>query len=65
MFNLLMFNVDWPSGRVTVPMGRMFEYTDDHITEQFREGGNPLLERNPISLHHILRRRSSLRILWG
>ena len=23
------------------------------------------LERNPISLHHILRRRSSLRILWG
>lgn len=45
MFNLLMFNADWPSGRVTVPMGRMFEYTDDHITEQFREGGNPLLER--------------------
>lgn len=45
MFNLLMFNVDWPSGRVTIPMGRMFEYTDDHITEQFREGGAPLLDR--------------------
>ncbi|WP_079415802.1 hypothetical protein [Thiomonas intermedia] len=45
MFNLLMFNADWPSGRLTVPMGRMFEYTDDHITEQFREGGNPLLDR--------------------
>lgn len=45
MFNLLMFNVDWQSGRVTVPVGRMFEYTDDHITEQFREGGNPLLDR--------------------
>lgn len=45
MFNLLMFNVDWHSGRVTVPVGRMFEYTDDHITEQFREGGNPLLDR--------------------
>ena len=45
MFNLLMFNADWPSGRVTVPMGRMFEYTDDHITEQFREDGIPLLER--------------------
>lgn len=44
MFNLLMFNVDWPSGRVTVPMVRMFEYTDDHITEQFREGGSPLLD---------------------
>lgn len=46
MFNLLMFNVDWPSGRVTVPKGRMFEYTDDHITEQFRDSGrNPLLDR--------------------
>ncbi len=45
MFNLMMFNVDWSSGRVSVPMGRMFEYTDDHITEQFQEGGNPLLDR--------------------
>ena len=46
MFNLLMFNVDWPSGRVTVPMGRMFEYTDDHITEQFRASDRtPLLDR--------------------
>ena len=24
MFNLLMFNVDWPSGRVMVPLARMF-----------------------------------------
>jgi hypothetical protein len=40
-----MFNVDWMLGRVTVPVGRMFEYTDDHITEQFRDGGNPLLDR--------------------
>jgi len=46
MFNLLMFNVDWPSGRVTVPTGRMFEYTDDHITEQFRASDRtPLLDR--------------------
>lgn len=46
MFNLLMFNVDWPSGRVTVPTGRMFEYTDDHITEQFRDSDRtPLLDR--------------------
>lgn len=43
MFNLLMFNTDWSSGRVTVPMGRMFEYTDDHITSQFRDSGNNLL----------------------
>lgn len=45
MFNLLMFNVDWPSGRVTVPMGRMFEYTDGYIVEQFHEGGSLLLDR--------------------
>lgn len=43
MFNLLMFNVDWSSGRVTVPMGRMFEYTDNHIASQFRDGGNNVL----------------------
>lgn len=45
MFNLLMFNVDWVSGRVTVPIGRMFEYTGDHITAQFRQNGSPLLDR--------------------
>jgi hypothetical protein len=45
MFNLLMFNVDWPSGRVAVPIGRMFEYTDDHIAAQFRDvAGNLLLD---------------------
>ena len=45
MFNLLMFNVDWASGRATVPIGRMFEFTDDHIAGQFRQDGNPLLDR--------------------
>lgn len=46
MFNLLMFNADWPSGRVTVPIGRMFEYTDNHIATQFRDSSNnPLLDR--------------------
>ncbi len=43
MFNLLMFNVDWSAGRVTVPLGRIFEYTDDHISAQFRDGSNNLL----------------------
>jgi hypothetical protein len=43
MFNLLMFNVDWQSGRVTVPIGRMLEYTDDRISAQFRDGSNQLL----------------------
>lgn len=45
MFNLLMFNVDWASGRATVPVGRMFEYTDDHIANQFRHEGSPILDR--------------------
>ncbi len=45
MFNLLMFNVDWPSGQVTVPASRMFEYTEDGITELYRKGGDPLLDR--------------------
>lgn len=26
-------------------MGRMFEYTEDYIADQFRQGGNPLLDR--------------------
>lgn len=43
MFNLLMFNADWSSGRVTVPIGRMFEYTDSHIAAQFRDSNNNLL----------------------
>ena len=43
MFNLLMFNVDWSAGRVTVPLGRIFEYTDAHISAQFRDGSNDLL----------------------
>lgn len=43
MFNLLMFNVDWSAGRVPVPLGRIFEYTDAHISAQFRDGSNNLL----------------------
>lgn len=43
MFNLLMFNVDWSADRVTVPLGRIFEYTDAHISAQFQDGSNNLL----------------------
>jgi len=45
MFNLLMFNVDWRSGRAIIPTGRMFEYTDDQIADQFRQDDNPRLDR--------------------
>ena len=45
MFNLLMFNTDWSSGRVTVPMGRMFEYTENHTKAQYQDNRNqPLLD---------------------
>ncbi|HSN24616.1 MAG TPA: hypothetical protein VLS45_10745 [Methylomicrobium sp.] len=44
MFNLLIFNdVDWSSGSVTVPDGRMFEYTDEHIKNQFLDSSNNIL----------------------
>lgn len=45
MFNLLMFNVDWKSGRVNVPLIRMFEYTDEHIAAQFKQTGSLDLDR--------------------
>lgn len=46
MFNLLMFNVDWSSGTVTVPVARMFEYTDDYVADQFQDDeGNLALDR--------------------
>lgn len=45
MFNLIMRSVDWDSGREAMPIGRLFEYTDDHIVDQFRQDGNLLLDR--------------------
>lgn len=44
MFNLLMFNADWSSGRANVPLSRMFEYTDDGLAEQFQRDGNPVFD---------------------
>jgi hypothetical protein len=44
MFNLLMFNVDWETGRATVPASRLFEYTDELIAEKFRQNGDPQLD---------------------
>lgn len=45
MFNLVMLNIDWTSGRGSIPIGRIFEYTDDHIADLYRDGGNPTLDR--------------------
>lgn len=46
MFNLIMFSLEWENNGVTsVPASRIFEYTDQPIIDQFRENGNPVLER--------------------
>jgi hypothetical protein len=45
MFNLIMRSVDWDTGRESMPVGRLFEYTDHHIAGQFRQGDNLLLDR--------------------
>lgn len=47
MFNLVVRLFDWSTaaGRETMPVGRMFEHTDSHIADQFRQGGALLLDR--------------------
>lgn len=46
MFNLIVGSSDWHLGRQkSVSYGRIFEYTDQHIADQFRQGGNLLLDR--------------------
>lgn len=45
MFNLIMRSVDWDTGRGSMSIGRLFEYTDNHIAAQFRQDGSPLLDR--------------------
>ena len=45
MFNLIMLNIDWRVGRTSASLGRMFEYTEDAVADQFRQGGNPLLDK--------------------
>jgi hypothetical protein len=45
MFNLIMRSIDWNIGRGAIPASRLFEYTDDHIADQFRQNGSPLLDR--------------------
>ena len=40
MFNLIMLLGDWHNGRETMPIVRMFEYTEGHISARFKEGAN-------------------------
>lgn len=45
MFNLIMRWFDWDDGQASMPVGRLFEYTEPHLTAQFSEDGQPLLDR--------------------
>src|SRR3546814_12631922 len=46
MFNLIMRWFEWGHDNAgTIPLGRMFEYTEDHLIEQFRVEGVPQLDR--------------------
>lgn len=46
MFNLLMRWFEWGAdNNATMPLGRMFEFTDEHVADQFRRDGSPMLER--------------------
>lgn len=39
MYNLLVSGSGWAEGRDTLPFGRAFEYTEDHVREQFGPEG--------------------------
>lgn len=44
MFNLIMRSVEWNTGRENMPVGRIFEYTDDRLIDKFRQNKNgPIL----------------------
>ncbi len=45
MFNLIMRWFDWGDGNASMPLDRLFEYTDNHVADQFRDNGNALLDR--------------------
>ncbi|RXF72946.1 hypothetical protein [Hansschlegelia zhihuaiae] len=43
MFNLIMIG-RWPRRNASISLDRMFEYTDDRLLDQFRDGGEPDLD---------------------
>ena len=45
MFNLILRPFDWGTGRGTMFISRLFEYTEDDIADQFKQGRNLLLDR--------------------
>ena len=45
MYNFLVQFHPFALGRETMPLGRMFEYTDEALQQRFSEDGNPTLAR--------------------
>jgi hypothetical protein len=45
LFNLLMQGLGWGDGRDTLSVSRLFEYTDDGIIANFKDGNKILLDR--------------------
>jgi hypothetical protein len=46
MFNLIMRGVtSWDTGRETMPIDRIFEYTEAHISSYFKQNNNLLLDQ--------------------
>jgi hypothetical protein len=37
--------VQWNGGNQTMPSDRLFEYTEEHVAAQFRQNGNPILDK--------------------
>ncbi len=46
MFNILMLEFDWSSGRASIELDRVFEYTDAQLSGKFKDGhGKPLFDQ--------------------
>jgi hypothetical protein len=45
MFNLIMRWFDWNEAQGSLPLGRVFEYTEADLAAQFSEGGQPVFAR--------------------
>jgi hypothetical protein len=45
MFNLIMRGFDWTANRASIGTDRVFEYTDEHISAQFKSGNALLLDQ--------------------
>lgn len=45
MFNLIVRSAEWSSGRGTIELNRVFEYTEAHVSAQFTESSVPAFDK--------------------